>query len=46
MNTHYRADDRNLLRSALGAEGIHLGPLATPQRDNHVVATNLKDTTS
>jgi uncharacterized damage-inducible protein DinB len=28
MNTHYRADDRNLLRSALDAEGVHLGPEA------------------
>jgi len=26
MTTHYRADDRNLLRSALGAEGVHLEP--------------------
>ena len=26
MPVHYRADDRNLLRSALGGEGVHLGP--------------------
>ena len=26
MTTHYRVADRNLLRSALVAEGVHLGP--------------------